>query len=363
MATAANVDWEAALQAARVDLIEGRFASAVNRLKPLVRSAPSPVERARAEELLQLSHEWLEREVVVVVQQELAGTDLESRRSDLRTSDEIGVLYLSSIVYGLGTGLLIDLHAEPDSVAGAILPPLLAAGAAAGGVAVMDSGTGLRYGTAQSISTGMSVGFCQGLAWGTYFQATSSYSDQMEEETYATMLWGTATAGAVAGGVIGSVNSTTPGRAAFVGSATLWPAVVFGLGAGGLNADDEYRDDNALLASAFGASIGTLGGVLAAGEVSPTTARVRFLDLGAIGGGLAVGGLAMAIRGEDTEDGSEIFLATDLGIVAGLGLAWWLTDDMPRDLGAKKRQTGKATITPSVMPQLGGMGLGAVGTF
>jgi hypothetical protein len=288
---------------------------------------------------------------------------VQSRRTDRRTADEIGVLYLSSIGYGLGTGIWLDVLTEPDSVAGAVMPPLLVAGAAAGVVALVDSGKGLRYGTAQSIASGMNIGFMHGISWLLYYQATATRLDEIDGKNFASLLWGTTTLGAVTGGVIGTINSTTPGRAAFVSSATLWPALVLGLGAAGLSPDDRYRDDHALLFSGLGAAAGTIGGVLAAGSVAPTTARVRFLDLGAIAGGLAIGGLAFAALAEESKDGSEILLATDAGILAGLGLAWWLTSDMPRDLGAQKPQTAKPTFTPTLLPQRGGLGFGAVGTF
>jgi hypothetical protein len=358
-----GVDWNSDFIRAKTSFIEGRFDLANKQLENLLIRAQNPIDRARVEELLQASQEWTRRGVTLIEQRELAGTDLMSRRTDRRTADEIGVLYLSSIVYGLGTGGWVDVLSEPHSAPGVILPPLLLAGASVGAVALIDSGKGLRYGTAQSISTGMTLGFYQGFAWTTYYQATSTHYDQMEPKTYVTLLWATTTAGALAGGIIGTVSSATPGRAAFVGSATLWPAILLGFGAAGLSSDNRYRDDHALLATAFGATAGTIGGILAAGPVSPTTARVRFLDLGAIGGGLAVGGLTLAARAESTKDGSEIFLATDLGILAGLGLAWWLTSDMPHDLGAEKPQPAKATVTPTLLPQRGGLGIGALGTF
>lgn len=303
------------------------------------------------------------RKMTLVEQRELAGSDVLSRRSDHRTSDEIGVLYLSSIAYGLGTGAWVDVQSEPRSTAGGVLPPLMFAGAAVGTVALLDRGNGLRYGTAQSISSGMFVGFSHGLVWSTYYQASSTYHDQMDAKNHASLIWGATTVGALAGGIIGTVSSTTPGRAAFVSSATLWPALVMGFGAAGLSSDNRYRDDHAMLASAIGAAAGTMGGVLAAGSVSPTTARVRFLDLGAIGGGLAVGGLTLAARADKSEDGGEVLIATDLGILAGLGLSWWLTENMPRDFGAQKPQSAGLTMTPSIVPQRNGLGVGAIGSF
>jgi hypothetical protein len=343
--------------------MSGQFSLAAEQLKPLVPRAPNPIAQARAAELLQAAEAWARRDVTLIEQRELAGSDVLARRTDRRTADEIGVLYLASLGYGLGTGIWLDILGEPDSAAGAILPPLLFAAGAAGTVAMLDRGKGLRYGSAQSIATGMTLGFYQGFAWTTYYQATSRYDDQLEPEGYATALWLSTTAGAITGGAIGAARSTTPGRAAFVGSATLWPALVLGFAGAGLSADDAYRDDHALLASALGATAGMVGGIFAAGPVSPTTARVRFLDLGAVAGGLAVGGLTLAARAEETEDGREIFLATDVGILAGLGVAWWLTASMPKDHGAEKPAPAEITLTPTVAALPGGFRLGAIGSF
>jgi hypothetical protein len=169
--------------------MSGQFSLAAEQLKPLVPRAPNPIAQARAAELLQAAEAWARRDVTLIEQRELAGSDVLARRTDRRTADEIGVLYLASLGYGLGTGIWLDILGEPDSAAGAILPPLLFAAGAAGTVAMLDRGKGLRYGSAQSIATGMTLGFYQGFAWTTYYQATSRYDDQLEPEGYATALW------------------------------------------------------------------------------------------------------------------------------------------------------------------------------
>lgn len=362
-ATLPSPNFEFDFSEAKRSFVNGDFPLAYRKFDELSRSAREPLEQARIEGMLEASRTWSSKTLVLVEQGELEGSDVMSRRTDRRTADEIGALYLSSIVYGLGTGLWLDFITEPTSVAGAILPPLFLAGAAAGGVALIDSGRGLRYGTAQSISAGMSLGFFHGSSWGTYYQATASSGDQLDVDQYVTLLWGSTTAGAVAGGLIGTLNSTTPGRAAFVSSTTLWSGTILGLGVAGTTADDDGLDDRSFLGAAFGATAGTVGGILAAGSVAPTTARVRFLDLGAVAGGLAVGGLTLAAVAEDTDSGQEVLLATDLGIVGGLLLAWWLTEDMPKDLGAPTPQKSAFSLTPTVFPRPEGPLLGAVGTF
>jgi hypothetical protein len=162
-------------------------------------------------ELGQLAFNWHQRGLALVERKALIGSDFEAKSNDRRTADEIGVLYRSSIVYGLGMGLWFDAQVEPKDVSAGVLPPLALAGAAVGAVAILDSGRGLRYGVAQSIASGMYIGRWQGIAWTTYVQASSSYRSQLSGKAYATALWGSATLGAVVGGVVGTQTATTPG--------------------------------------------------------------------------------------------------------------------------------------------------------
>jgi energy-converting hydrogenase Eha subunit A len=327
----------------------------------LAQRAPSPFDSARALELGQLAFNWHQRGLALVDRKSLVGSDLEARSSDHRTADEIGVLYTTSVVYGIATGLWLDVQTEPKSVSTGVLPPLLLAGAAVGGVALLDSGRGLRYGVAQSMASGLYIGLWQGIAWTTYLQATTSHQNQLSTKQYATALWSSATLGAVVGGVVGTASSTTPGRASFVSSATLWPALVLGLGVAGMSADNQYRDDHAFLAASLGATGGVVAGILTAGTVSPTTARVRFLDLGGLGGTLVGGGLYLAAANNHSKF-EPAAIMTALGASAGLAVAWVATSNMPRDEGAVPR-TASFDVHPQLSPQHGGASLGFAGSF
>jgi hypothetical protein len=352
--------WQAAYDRAKNEFILGHFAQADALLKDLISQTNEPIARARAEELLSVTEEWNRRGATLVEQKELQGSDLLARRTDRRTGDEIGVLYTSSVLYGLGTGLWIAGMSDAHSVEGVVLPPLLFAGGSAGVVALLDSGQGLRYGTAQSISTGMWLGLWQGIAWGTYYQATTYWNNEMDPKQYTSLLFATTTAGAITGGLVGTYHSTTPGRAAFVGSSALWPALILGCGVAALSSDDgDTRDDNSLLAASIGLTAGTVTGMLFAGDVAPTTARVRFLDLGALAGGLALGGLFLTA---DQHNPETALAGVSIGSTLGLSLAWWLTSNMPKDHGAVAPRSS-STFVPMVTPQRGGMTLGVAATF
>jgi hypothetical protein len=355
-------DWDARYAAARGLLARGDFGLAAAEFAELVRTAPTATDGARATELGQLAYDWDHRGIALVERKALIGSDIEARHADRRTSDEIGVLYTTSVLYGLGTGIWADVVSKPDKFSGTlILSPLLFAGAAAGGVALLDSGRGFRYGVGQSIASGMYIGLWQGIAWTTYLQASSAHDNQLSGPQYATALWGSATAGAIVGGVVGTQSSTTPGRATFVSSTSLWPALILGFGVAGTSADNHYRDDHALLAASLGATGGAVAGILTAGTVSPTTARVRFLDLGGLSGALLGGGLYLAATGDHAEF-SPFSVLTALGTTAGLTVAWFATANMPQDEGAAQ-QSSSFNIHPQMLAVSGGAALGFSGGF
>lgn len=361
-ASADRSAWDARYASARNLLVAGEFSRAAAEFAELARTAPTAFDNTRALELGQLAYDWDRRGITLVERKALIGSDIEAKHGDQRTADEIGVLYTTSILYGLSTGLWVDVISKPESFSGTlVLSPLLFAGAAAGGVALLDSGRGLRYGVAQSIASGMYIGLWQGIAWTTYLQASSTRQHQLSGEQYATALWSSATAGALVGGIVGTQSSTTPGRASYVSSTTLWPALILGFAVAGISQDNQYRDDHAMLAASLGATGGAVTGILTAGTVSPTTARIRFLDLGGISGALLGGGLYLAATGSHAEF-SPFSVLTALGTTAGLGVAWAATANMPRDEGATNQRVA-FDIHPQLMAVPRGASLGFCGSF
>jgi len=106
-------------------------------------------------------------------------------------------------------------------------------------------------------------------------------------------------------------------------------------------------------------------GALAGAEVSPSIARVRFIDLGGLSGGLLLGGLYWAVQ--DRQASAEgVLTATSLGMTAGLTAAWLLTRDMETDQPRKHREASLAErLVPTLMPANKGAGLvlGVAGTI
>ena len=357
------VAWQRAYVQARDRLVGGEFTIAASLLDDLARKAPNPGYQLLALEQSRLAREWATRDVTLVRRADLGESAIGAKAADRATSDELAVLYTDSVLFGLGTGGWISVLTEAESAAGVILPVLVLGAGSAGVVAAIDHTRPFRYGVPQSIVTGMLLGFEEGMLWTYWNQARVRWDEEWEPKTMTSVIWGFTAAGALTGGIVGTAGGTTPGRASFVGSTSLWSAAVTGLlTTAATDLDDNSADDTILLASIIGLNAGAVGGMLGAGSVSPTIARVRYLDLGGISGGILFGGLYVAAQGDST-DGRSAVAITATGMVAGLGTAWLLTSGMPKDHRVEKTTAAPVSWAPTILPLRSGAGLGVQGIF
>lgn len=324
-------DWWERRRLARERMEAGDFAAAAEMFDALAKTAPDVVAATHARDDAALCRAWAARGLVLVPRKDLGESTVHARAANERTIDELAVLYTNAVFYGIGTGAYLAVLTEPKTSAAGILPALGLAGAAALGVYGLDYGTKLRYGVPQSMVTGMYIGLGQGIAWTVWNQSLRRRSEAWEAKTVATMIWGGATLGLIGGGLIGTFNGTTPGRASFVGSTALWTAAIAGLVTSAVAPKNDSADNTTWLAVALGLNAGTVVGALTAGRVSPTIARVRFLDLGGIGGALLAGGLYLA---SDSDADGVMQMAVAAGMITGLSIAWFATTHMTKDEGA-----------------------------
>jgi len=153
--------------------------------------------------------------------------------------------------------------------------------------------------------------------------------------------------------VVGSYLGTTPGRASLMGSAAMWSALVAGTLIGGIT----ENDDQAMLSAAIMLNVGAVAGVVAGAKMSPSIARVRFIDLGGLSGGLLVGGLYWTMRDKDAGP-RGILTATGLGMAAGLATAMMLTRGMEPDHLRKRRELSfSERLLPTLAPAASGTGV------
>ncbi|MCA9541401.1 MAG: hypothetical protein KC620_21025, partial [Myxococcales bacterium] len=325
--------------------------------------APTPTDRGRVEALIDLATDWTrDGRRLIAGHGEAAETDA-ARTLRQRTTSEIAGLYVDGLVYGLGTGGWLATLADADSAAGYILPALLFAGTATAGIAIADvKADAFGYGVPRTISAGLRVGLMEGVAWTLWHEAAAADGDGWSRETVTTVIWLGPTVGGAIGAVVGHRFSPTPGAAAMVESGALWSALFAGMGVAALVADDDQADDAFMLAAALALNVGAAGGAVLAGVTEPSAARVRFLDLGALAGGLTFGGLYLSIADEDS-DSQVGFGITALGIGTGLATAWLLTDGMARDPFLGPAPEAGATSHLMLLPVEGGGEVGLAGMF
>ncbi len=359
LARASAPSWSEQYARARAKLVAGQFEAAARDFQQLAARAPGASERSLALELGQLAQGWHTQRLVLREGQ----ADDAARASGERSIDELATLYVNATLFGLGTGVWVASQSGANSPAGVIAPMLAFGGLLPGAIALVDHRHPLRYGLPQALVSGMYIGLSEGIVWTGWNQASVNYEDEWSAKTNASVIWGSAAAGALAGGITATVTDVTPGQVSFVSSGALWGGLVAGLGVAALHADDHAQDDAALLSAAIGMNLGVVGTMIAARPVSPSIARVRFLDLGGLGGGVLAGGLYLAVADREV-DGRALAGLTSLGVAGGLGLAWWLTGSLAKDHGrAPVAEAASARLWPSVYSLKGGGGLGVGGVF
>jgi hypothetical protein len=314
-----EASWRAEYARAKGLLVDGHPNEAANAFEALAADAPSGADAALARELAGLARASVVRQTPL--------------SAHIRTSDELSILYTSAFVYGLGTGGWVVLLTRPGNLAGAALPFVGFTAAAVGGVAMVDAYRPLRRGVPHSIAAGLYLGLGEAV-WVIGFEhagATRRADDsRWSAEMVGTALWSGASLGGIAGGLVGAWREPTPGRVSFTSSAATWAGVTSGFIAAALESRDRSRGETAMLAGGVGYNLGLASGIVVAPLLAPSVARVRFADLGAIGGALlGAGAYSVAAEKSATVRGGLGFAA--LGMAGGLGLTWWLTEGMPRD--------------------------------
>lgn len=357
--------WSTRYDAARKHLVDREYREAESAFLDLALDAPTDVDRRLAVEMARVAATWASREAPLPPATEPTG----AAAFRPRTRDEITLLYASSFLYGAGTGAWFLLQTQPDSAFTATLPFIGITAAPIIALAVIDGHSPLPYGMPQGIADGLYVGFGESLLLVTYQHARAHRVDagkltssRMKPEDAATVLWGGATLGAVVGGTLSAGLPTTPGRASYTTSVTIWSGLLTGFAFGAILPENDYRGEHALLAANFGYGAGALTGLMTATTVSPSTTRVRLTDLSGVAGGLIAGGSYLALAHTNTEPRVTLGL-TAIGAATGLGLGWVLTRRMPRELPSDRPLAPQVTIEPTLAPVLGGAVVGVGGTL
>jgi hypothetical protein len=354
-------DWGARYDAARAKMIDGRFRDAERDLRALALEARTNGDRLLALEMAKLAAAYAERTEPVLPA---------SPTPEVRSGDEITLLYASAFLYGVGSGVWFLLETSPDSAATATIPFAVIAAAPVIAVATVDGITKLKRGLPHALSAGLYLGLGEGI-WVTGFQHSRaarmrtidpSSDERWVPETVATVLWGSATLGATLGGALGSAVEVTPGRVSFAASTALWTGTLGGLAAGALLPDDEHHDERSYLTAGVAYNAGLVTGTLLAGDASPSVARVRLVDLLGVGSALATSGIYLSLV--DPIDARVAEGLAALGGAAGVAAGWYATRGMAKDMPLPAKRAGwRFEVQPSITPVRGGATLGVAGTL
>ncbi len=335
--------------------VKGDFQGARALFSEALQTPASSDEASRARVLHELSQRYMSTGARLIFPSGNAKAQggLPANLPDERTDDEIVSYYLMSIPYGVALGAYATQLMETTSPAGYFFPILGGIGLSAGAMAYADTKQTRSYGEPQAIVSGGLIGLQIGIPIIALAKIGGTESLGIGLVSV--------TAGAAAGFFANHTWGTTPGEMSFVGSAALWSNVLGVLGSAAANGANTNWDKMAAVSLAA-VAVGTAGGAAFARQVSPSIARVRYIDFGAIVGGIAFGGTYAALAGSDASDSSvrAITLITGTGVLAGAGLAGMLTSGMRRD---ETRRPGAATWSPSVAPTAGGFTAGVGGTF
>lgn len=341
---AATTSWDERYDEARTALIEDRHEEAATMFDELARTAENSEDQRLAREFASIARDRLAR--------------VPPPQPDIRTTDELSLLYTSAFIYGFGTSAWVALQIKPDNVAGAVLPYLALTTAAVGGVAVADDYRPLRLGVPQSISAGMLLGLGESVWLLGYQRARAQRRDEPTwgAPTVATVAWSGATIGAVSGGVISGVfRRTTPGRVSFTTSGALWAGLLASFSGAAFESRDSHRKETAFLSGGVGYSAGLLASLVVSPTFHPSIARVRFVDLGGLGGGLLSAAGYFLVVGDDGSPRGGLAAAA-IGSTAALGLSWWATDDISaKGLDLEVAQSQNFSWAPLVHPVPGGL--------
>jgi hypothetical protein len=233
-----------------------------------------------------------------------------------------GKLVFGGIVYGIWTGVAIDIIADIDDGRAMVIPPLLG-GAAGLGIALLTTRQGeITNAQAWARMTGFDYGTYSGLIWG-------AAADTDEKVVVGAGL-GTGLAGGIAGILLTRNQHPLQGDVELVRSGGLW-----GFATGGLLAAIAQPDSTRSVFTMMGLGIdGGLAVGLALAQVYDLPRnRVLFIDTGALGGGLLGFAAAFLAIGspESDRDGRILASAALAGLYAGMGAAVYLTRDMAPD--------------------------------
>lgn len=201
------------------------------------------------------------------------------------------------------------------------------------------------------VTSGQAAAINSGTVWGFWFGIASMLALDLsgDDSLAAVMLGGAGFTGV--GILLATTVKPTSGQVAMANSGGLWTGAVTAL----LLATSDSDDTKTFFAVELGATaVGITSLALLSSQVQVSRGRVLLIDAGGILGGLLGGAATYVAAGDDA--GDAILLGSAAGVVAGLGLAAYLSRDFD------VRGAPQAVLTPTLLGH-DGAGLALVGRF
>jgi hypothetical protein len=244
-------------------------------------------------------------------------------RRDPRSSFEIGVLYATSVTYGVGMGVWVSSEIGIEDPGIFLIPPAVLGLAAPIGVYALDQPS-MERGMPSAIALGMLIGAGEGVGIAGHQFVTADEEDEWSFVGLARAMAIGSTLGAVGGYALAYYEEPSPKSSAFIGSAAIWGTLagsMFGYGASAKGVGYGKANDSASLGGLIGFNAGLVVSAALSTFYYPTYGELGWMWIGGGIGAAASLPVFLFYAEDDGPPAKRGFLfmgtATLLGIGAG----------------------------------------------
>lgn len=275
-----------------------------------------------------------------------------------RSATEIGALYVTAAVYGVGMGVWFGAEADIDDPALFLIAPALL-GVAAPAVVYAADYDPLRRGVRAAIAAGAFIGAGEGIAIANlqFVRAKKEDAWGFRGLSRATALG--ATLGAAGGIAVGVLQQPSPRSSVLVSSSVVWGSAIGAMyGYGGSAAGIGYgrANDSAALGGLIGYNVALAGAAALSLVYIPTSTTLRWMWAGAGIGFAASLPVYLLYLGADAPPAKRglIFSATATGLGLAAGALF--------TLGSQEESAARSAPAWASITSLGPLGVaGATG--
>jgi hypothetical protein len=286
--------------------------------------------------------------------------------SHRRTNLEMGTLYVTSVVYGVGLGSWLSAEFRVTDPGLFMITPAVLGVAAPIGAYFLDDPK-MHRGLPAAISAGLVIGAGEGLGIASYQYVTADSGQEWGFRGFARAMALGATVGGVAGFATGYYLEPSPRSTALATSGMLWGTVIgsmYGYGASARNVGYFESNDSASLGGLVGFNVG-LGAAAALSTFwIPTWEQQAWMWAGAGIGAAASLPVYLFYLGKDAPPAKRGLIFTGTAALLGIGAGAIFSSGSKGGGTADAPASGWASITQvGPMPVRGGLGIQAAGLF